>query len=26
VDEAQAVTDLFNEQIRAFNAKSKPKS
>jgi hypothetical protein len=26
VDEAQAVTDRFNEQIRAFNAKSKPKS
>ena len=26
IDEAQAVTDRFNEQIRAFNAKSKPKS
>ena len=26
VDEAQAVTDRFNEQIRAFNAKGKPKS
>jgi hypothetical protein len=26
VDEAQALTDRFNEQIRAFNAKGKPKS
>ena len=26
IDEAQAVTDRFNEQIRAFNAKGKPKS
>lgn len=26
IDEAQAVTDRFNEQIRAFNAKGKAKS
>lgn len=26
VDEAQAVTDRFNEQVKVFKAKSKPKS